>query len=50
MFEEEYKLLDKGRCRPCEYARLVPANGGFKFLGCYHRPYTGKKLAELKGE
>ena len=38
----------KQRCEKCEYRKTVHANGGFSFYGCYHRPYKGKRVAEIK--
>ena len=40
--------IPEGRCTKCEYARTVFATGNYKFLGCYHMPYTGKRVAEIK--
>ena len=40
--------IPKQRCDDCKYKRLVYANGQFSFYGCYHKPYTGKWLAEIK--
>lgn len=45
-FDEDYKK--HLRCEKCEYRRTVHANGGFTFHGCYHRPYTGKWVREIK--
>ena len=42
------KSIPEGRCTKCEYARTVFATGNYKFLGCYHMPYTGKRVAEIK--
>lgn len=46
--EEVYKKLEQGRCRNCIDAHIVPSTGGFMFLGCYHEPYNGKWVAEIK--
>ena len=43
-----YKALPKGRCNPCEYAKCVVANEQYMFLGCYHEPYHGKAVCEIK--
>ena len=43
--EEEEK---PERCKGCEYRHIVHTNGGWDFYGCYHRPYTGKWVAEIK--
>lgn len=49
MFDEDDRAKEKReRCRGCEYKRIVHCNGGFNFYGCYHRPYTGKRVAEIK--
>lgn len=46
LFEpEEYA---KGRCDGCEYRKRVYAQGGYSFYGCYCRPYTGKRVSEIK--
>ncbi len=46
--KEFFESLPKGRCHPCKYARAVFAPGQFMFLGCYHKPYRGKWVAEIK--
>ena len=47
--ERYYESLPKGRCKPCEHAYVVGTqNSGFMFLGCYHKPYKGKWVAEIK--
>lgn len=46
MFEPEEYV--KGRCDGCEYRKRVYAQGSYSFYGCYHRPYTGKRVAEIK--
>lgn len=46
--EKLYKDLDKGRCHPCEYAKPVVAQNEWVFLGCYHKPYNGKRVCEIK--
>ena len=50
MFDEQFEndKQDKQRCEDCEYKRLVHAGGGFLFNGCYHRPYIGKWVANIK--
>lgn len=36
-----------GRCKGCEYCE--PLNGGgWGFFGCYHEPYKGKWVCEIK--
>ena len=39
---------DNGGCSRCEYAKTVPASGGYVFLGCYREPYKGKMCAEIE--
>ena len=46
MFENEERT--KSRCEGCAYRKRVYAQGNYSFYGCYHRPYTGKRLAEIK--
>ena len=46
--KQYHNSLTEGRCKPCESAHIVRANGGFMFLGCYHKPYKGKWVAEIK--
>lgn len=46
--DEFYESLPLGRCTYCKYARQVFATGQFIFLGCYHEPYHGKWVAEIK--
>ena len=49
MFNEDDMQREKrARCQGCEYKRMVHANGGFNFYGCYHRPYKGKRVVEIK--
>lgn len=45
---EFYDSLPKGRCKGCAYAKAVVSNGQWIFLGCYHIPYNGKRVAEIK--
>jgi hypothetical protein len=47
-YDEFIKNLKDGRCKNCNYARCVTATGGFMFLGCYCRPYNGKRVTEIK--
>lgn len=35
-------------CKFCNNCKEVRANGGFVFFGCYHKPYKGKWIAEIK--
>ena len=46
--DEFYKSLPDGRCRRCDFARCIVANGQFMFLGCTHPPYEGKWVVEIK--
>jgi hypothetical protein len=46
--EDEFRKVRKGRCDGCYHCKLVHCNGGFSFLGCYHTPYRGKWVAEIK--
>lgn len=51
MFDNEQFEDDKSnkqRCKGCKYKRIVHAGGGFSFNGCYHRPYKGKWVANIK--
>ena len=36
------------RCARCEYRRETKSNGGWMFFGCYHNPYKGMWVAEIK--
>lgn len=38
----------KGRCDGCKYQRRAYAGDQFSFYGCYHKPYHGKWVAEIK--
>lgn len=46
MFEPEEHV--KGRCEGCEYRKRVHAQNNYSFYGCYYRPYSGKRVAEIK--
>ncbi|MCX4271893.1 MAG: hypothetical protein OSJ71_06490 [Acetatifactor sp.] len=48
MFEEDKTEETKPRCQDCEHRKRVYAQNNFTFWGCYHRPYTGKRVAEIK--
>ena len=48
VIDDFYRSLPEGRCSKCEFAKAVTANGGTIFLGCYHAPYKGKWVAEIK--
>ena len=44
-----YDSIPSGRCTGCEYSDVVrAAPTGFMFLGCRHKPYSGKWVAEIK--
>ena len=36
------------KCTECEYTREVTAQDIFKFIGCYHKPYKGKWIVEIR--
>ena len=44
-FKKDY---DIGRCNPCPYAEEMNGSGGLLFLGCFHKPYNGKWVVEIK--
>lgn len=46
MFESNE--LTKPRCEGCEYRKIVYAQNGFAFYGCYHHPYSGKWVEIIK--
>ena len=46
MFESEDEK--KQRCDGCGHRKRVYAQGNYSFNGCYHRPYAGKRVAEIK--
>ena len=35
-------------CKNCDHIKTVHATGGFKFKGCYYKPYKGKWIVEIK--
>ena len=43
-----YDSIPNGRCKPCDYAKVVVAENDYMFLGCYCNPYNGKRVAEIK--
>ena len=47
MNREEMTFAKDGRCKGCDFCRGV-SGGGFDFLGCYHKPYKGKWVCEIK--
>lgn len=44
----EYTNQPRGRCDGCRDCCIVYANGGWSFYCCYHNPYHGKWVAEIK--
>ena len=38
----------KKDCDICKECKVVYANGQWSFLGCYHPPYRGKWVCEIK--
>lgn len=44
--KEFYKEFPDGRCKPCEYGRVVIKNGQM-FLGCYFKPFIGKRTTDI---
>lgn len=46
--DDFHNNVPDGRCKGCTYARAVVATGQWMFLGCYHAPYRGKRVAEIK--
>ena len=32
----------------CKYCRMICAQDGWKFRGCFHHPYKGKFISEIK--
>lgn len=35
-------------CEKCKMSKIVYANGQWNFIGCYHEPYRGKWVCEIK--
>jgi hypothetical protein len=48
VINEFLKSLPRGRCKDCQFSRCVFGTGNFMFLGCHHKPYHGKWVAEIK--
>ena len=46
--KEFYDSIPNGRCKPCEYGKVVVGSGEYLFLGCYCSPYNGKRVSEIK--
>lgn len=42
------KEINIEECKNCAYCREVRANGGWRFLGCFHTPLKGMILCEVK--
>ena len=38
----------KHRCFECEYRHIVHSLDNHSFYGCYHAPYKGKRVSEIK--
>lgn len=36
------------RCKQCTNRKGVSGSPGFNFMGCYHSPYRGKWITEIK--
>ena len=36
------------RCNGCRWSKIVYAGDQWNFVGCYHEPYKGKWVAEIK--
>ena len=36
------------RCRGCEYVRTYYAQDDWRFPGCTHSPYSGKRVIEIE--
>ena len=48
-YEDEYmEQCPDGRCKHCPFAHVVTAWGQWQFVGCYHEPYKGRWVAEIK--
>lgn len=47
-FYDDNKSVKTGRCDGCKHCRTVYATGQWEFNGCYHPPYRGKWVAEIK--
>ena len=43
-----YEKVAKERCEGCRHCRTVYANGGWSFRGCYHEPFHGKWVNEIR--
>lgn len=41
-------ICPRDRCLGCDHCRGISAQDGFSFLGCYHEPYRGKWVVEIK--
>lgn len=37
-----------GRCKGCEYCKSVVASPDWQFFGCYHQPFKGQWVVEIK--
>ena len=43
----EQKKIKDGRCKGCKHCRGLSA-GNFSFYACFHKPYRGKWVVEIK--
>ena len=41
-------IVKTSRCEKCEHKRLVRAQDGWEFYGCFCLPYKGKWIAQIK--
>lgn len=51
ILEEGHFTVEKekhGRCTGCKDCKTVHCNDGYGFYGCFHKPYHGKMVAEIK--
>ena len=46
--KEFYESIPNGRCKPCRYGKVVFAENNYMFIGCYCKPFSGKRVAEIK--
>lgn len=40
--------FQKAKCEKCEFVDKLAADSWFRFLGCRHKPYHGKWVAEIE--
>lgn len=41
-------MADKKCLEGCEYCKPVYSTGGWRFYGCFAKPYNGKWVSEIK--